>query len=487
VRQTVASTTPTETLCVRGISAYATEEAINSVFRQYAPVKSVVIPRDTNSRVNRGFAFVEFFSVEHAAYALQTAESTKLQMEQGSVLRVVFAKPSFVAAQLAVASASLPALSSQHLPPPSVSQQAAKSMAAAALQAAQWQQTVPPTTALSHHQVPMYGMVQTPGIKQKPQFPPNFETNGASYVFQAQSGYFYEPQSEYYYCPKSKLYYCTAEGIYYRYEETVYPPFRRIDPPPPATMSTTDEAAAATGADDGKTAAELAKKPVVLSISSTSKIQAKPVVKTTMTLTHSKRVVNNLAKWNSLKDDEDDEIDAADATKVAGSTVAVGGTATSASKTPTPSESTVDSVAPTAAAAATSCVCLLCRRQFNSAEQLKRHETESKLHAENLAKLALATGTKANTDVTAPSYRDRAAERRAVQGDSIPIPGRARADSAVDSPAVLGARAVPEAPTLAERTVPVYQDAENPGNLLLRKMGWSEGKGLGKEGISKHA
>jgi hypothetical protein len=33
-------------------------------------------------------------------------------------------------------------------------------------------------------------------------------------------------------------------------------------------------------------------------------------------------------------------------------------------------------------------VCLICQRQFPSVEVLRRHEQESKLHADNLAKLA---------------------------------------------------------------------------------------------------
>jgi hypothetical protein len=103
--QTVASSTPNEMLCVRGISPYATEESVTAVFRQYAPVKSVLIPKDANATVNRGFAFVEFFSVDHAAYALQAVETSKVQMDKsGSVLRVVFAKQSFVQAQLALVS-----------------------------------------------------------------------------------------------------------------------------------------------------------------------------------------------------------------------------------------------------------------------------------------------------------------------------------------------------------------------------------------------
>jgi len=42
-----------------------------------------------------------------------------------------------------------------------------------------------------------------------------------------------------------------------------------------------------------------------------------------------------------------------------------------------------------AAAAAGKAICYLCERQFASIDMLRRHEQESKLHAENLRKKAV--------------------------------------------------------------------------------------------------
>lgn len=117
-------------------------------------------------------------------------------------------------------------------------------------------------------------------------------------------------------------------------------------------------------------------------------------------------------------------------------------------------------------------VCVLCKRQFSSAGQLARHEKESQLHQENLAKQLREKG-----EVT---YRDRASERREKVG-SEPMPVETddwEDTSSHKRPRIDHSLAVhpPAAP------VPLMADAANIGNLLIRKMGWSEGSGLGRDG-----
>jgi RNA-binding protein 5/10 len=134
-------------------------------------------------------------------------------------------------------------------------------------------------------------------------------------------------------------------------------------------------------------------------------------------------------------------------------------------------------------------ICTLCRRQFPSPEVLQRHEKESKLHAENLAKLRAAS-----QESDSVVYRDRASERRAIHGQSeIPEDildsdrrdemfnnGERRkrragsvADLMVENPVAMAASSAPP-PVLSD-------DINNPGNQLLRRMGWNEGTGLGKD------
>jgi hypothetical protein len=101
-------------------------------------------------------------------------------------------------------------------------------------------------------------------------------------------------------------------------------------------------------------------------------------------------------------------------------------------------------------------------------EQLARHEKESKLHADNLAK-------KAAEDVV---YRDRASERRAIHG----LSDTSLVDTVVhraESMNVLVVSAPISSMPVVTSAVPISQD--NTGNTLLRKMGW-EGDGLGKDG-----
>jgi RNA-binding protein 5/10 len=142
-------------------------------------------------------------------------------------------------------------------------------------------------------------------------------------------------------------------------------------------------------------------------------------------------------------------------------------------------------------------ICTLCRRQFTSPELLQRHEKESKLHAENLAKLKATT-----QESESVVYRDRASERRAIHGQSeIPedlvdpayrpdeiftSQGRKRragsiSDLMVDHP---HPSVVPASPLPAPSPI-LSEDIANPGNQLLRLMGWSEGQGLGKDATGR--
>jgi RNA-binding protein 5/10 len=121
--------------------------------------------------------------------------------------------------------------------------------------------------------------------------------------------------------------------------------------------------------------------------------------------------------------------------------------------------------------------CLLCRRQFQSKDQLDRHERESKLHKENLAKAKPSEAM----------YRDRASERRAIHGSKdIPIVYDRPDESLVGASLLNSVSFIlppspspPHAPPAASN-IPL--GVSNAGNLLLRKMGWEEGAGLGRDG-----
>lgn len=59
------------------------------LFRQYAVVKNATIIRDAHNGVSKGFAFVEFHSIDHASYALQCSKDLKFD---NNMLKVAFAR-----------------------------------------------------------------------------------------------------------------------------------------------------------------------------------------------------------------------------------------------------------------------------------------------------------------------------------------------------------------------------------------------------------
>ncbi|GJJ11996.1 hypothetical protein Clacol_006234 [Clathrus columnatus] len=123
--------------------------------------------------------------------------------------------------------------------------------------------------------------------------------------------------------------------------------------------------------------------------------------------------------------------------------------------------------------------CLLCSRRFKSLDQLGRHNKESDLHKNNykdatLRQVAAQKVQALKTPPPQPKYRDRASERRILHNQPEvphPEPSSHRKHRTPTPPPS------PPAPGLAPA-----KDENNIGNKLLKKMGWSEGTGLGTEG-----
>lgn len=145
--------------------------------------------------------------------------------------------------------------------------------------------------------------------------------------------------------------------------------------------------------------------------------------------------------------------------------------------------------------------CLLCQRQFKTLEVLGRHIEESELHKKNMndpeirlagqARKVSGAGAGGNNSTSGPTYRDRAAERRQVfHQPAIPVPESATSGSAVGSGATkrkFAEAPVPRPePTRVEGVNP-GEDSTNKGNQLLKKMGWSQGSGLGIGGEGRVA
>ncbi|VDN08796.1 unnamed protein product [Dibothriocephalus latus] len=113
--------------------------------------------------------------------------------------------------------------------------------------------------------------------------------------------------------------------------------------------------------------------------------------------------------------------------------------------------------------------CLLCSRGFKDVETMQKHRSFSNLHIQNFNKLRAKYGLKP-TSAAASQYRDRAKERREKFGLVPPAAAEVRNASPPGPPVII--EPVPAAPPAP--------DAPNVGSLLMQKMGWQAGQGLGK-------
>mmetsp|Transcript_22236 Transcript_22236/g.20211 ORF Transcript_22236/g.20211 Transcript_22236/m.20211 type:complete len:617 (+) Transcript_22236:3-1853(+) len=433
-----SSNQPSTYLVVKGFGPYNTEDQLTELFRQYALVKSSMIIRDPMTGTSRGIALIEFHSIDFAKYVLKNTNDLQLDKNK---LKVNYAKESFVNQQL-TPQTSNPIGFQQfniHAVVPNI-----------------WN-----TSTLPQQRPPLQYQTNTALPKVKSIWPPDFETHGASYTFQSQSGYFWEGYTQFYYCPKSKLYYNTNDGSYYRYDNTQDPPFIRFIPPAP--IEPFDPNYNPNKDDNVVTTSEtVTKKPVVMSL-------GKQKSKTTnITIGPPKKIVDDIAKWEARKDEDQQTNDSA-FLKASNVTLSASNVTSQGIENNTSSDTTNANNTNTIT---TGFVCLLCRRKFNSADQLQRHENESKLHAENLAKSKATELASSSVENTGPVYRDRASERRSVFGIGDPVITTVRPEKSSSRDKEI----IPQAPVI------VSEDMSNPGNQLLRKMGWSEGQGLGKDG-----
>ncbi|KAK6631814.1 hypothetical protein RUM43_013878 [Polyplax serrata] len=110
--------------------------------------------------------------------------------------------------------------------------------------------------------------------------------------------------------------------------------------------------------------------------------------------------------------------------------------------------------------------CLLCKRQFVTKEALMRHQQLSDLHKQNLEAWFTSRGLDNSSQ---RMYRDRAKERREKFG----IPDEPR-------PNRLKEKYLKEKEEIYEEPNRGGISAENVGNKMLQKMGWTEGMGLGR-------
>lgn len=154
----------------------------------------------------------------------------------------------------------------------------------------------------------------------------------------------------------------------------------------------------------------------------------------------------------------------------------------------------------------TKLLCRLCKRQFNSREQLTKHQTVSELHATNLKahlksilsdfqfkelekkqkfdKLLSSSSSSSQPSSSRNSsteYVDRARERRRKWGVDVDSEPNRMKEKYFDEMAAESAKAAAIASTREAKPI----DSNNVGSRMLKAMGWQEGQGLGKKGTGR--
>lgn len=111
----------------------------------------------------------------------------------------------------------------------------------------------------------------------------------------------------------------------------------------------------------------------------------------------------------------------------------------------------------------------LCRRKFNSIEVLRKHETMSKLHLENLAK------SRQNKEAVAAEHRER---DRAAMAAREKREREAATQEAEAKRQRLAEAAASSKPAQEAKAAAALE--QGIGGKLLKMMGWKSGEGLGK-------
>jgi len=233
----------------------------------------------------------------------------------------------------------------------------------------------------------------------KPEWPPQFETSGAAYVFDANSGFFYETASDFFYDPKTKWYYGNKQRTYFTYAAGEEPPFRPIsidtsvvdtknviqseEKVLSCTTGATTSATTTSGAGKaGKKKISICLKRKTLGITVTLATESSPVMGATTSET-----AMEIPPSSSPRPVLVETVPKAPLVEASYAT-------NTAAETPV-QQTLISSLNPEKQSKATTIktngkppVCLLCKRKFANMEKLKLHNELSALHKQNLLKKA---------------------------------------------------------------------------------------------------
>lgn len=436
------SNVPSSVLVVRGLDASLEEDAIRFAFQGFGAIKEVRLVRDKVTNQSRGFCFVSFQTVDAATEAL--AGSVGLRIGESNV-RVSYSAES---------------------------------------------------------RDNRSGLI--PGQRKKGGPPPKRPANIApTFVYDDATGYWFDQTSRFYYNDTTQLYYHSDSGIYYRWDVGT------------GTYVQTDERGVLMSTVKEEEALREKKKKIKQKKESTEEISEvipdkKPAAPTIDkqallgSIKFSLKSVNtDLVRWKKLKDEQDAEkkrqeeaqkaavveeqqriAERAQADLERSAAVAAITTASQAPSQEAQSaeaaedddnakgeleEGEADSDEPKRRDKWLDykrLACLLCQRQFKTVEILHKHCDKSDLHKKNLQIQEFKQIHKTQREATQTKIQkatvDKKAQIRAFEFQEMVEKAKSKEI----------ARKAREEPI----------DGSNVGNRLLKKMGWTEGEGLGKDG-----
>lgn len=338
-------------------------------------------------------------------------------------------------------------------------------VASAALAAAQWTNNLPSTATPVAQSL---GTVDVNGVT----YPKFLEPDHSKFVLEKSSGFLYDHTTRLYYDPKSTYYYnsITQQYLYWNKDYSTYFPV-----PTQTTKSQTTRTSATVSNSSGSipaTTVTSSSKSTVEKRKTRDEGEETPKGDNHDKIKTAKRIAKDMEKWaKSLNQkavrpsvleafvDEDDDAPVPE-------------------KVPTnhsPQQQQRDPHQVLAEEEAKlldwdKLLCLLCKRQFASREQLTKHQTASELHKSNLESLAQTLPVNVNSKPDSLHYVDRAKERRKKWcKEHEPIELATKRESYQPS--------VPDSHA-ASSSKPI--DSSNIGARMLKAMGWKEGQGLGK-------
>ncbi|KAJ8907914.1 hypothetical protein NDN08_008017 [Rhodosorus marinus] len=512
---------PSRTLMVRNLcdnapGAIIEREQVEAFFTAYAKVVNVRIPLDRNTRAARGYAFVEFDSLEATRSIMEYANENNGLDFGGRRLNLEYSFSETSGAPTGgdwiCSNCSYTNFSRRET--------CHNCSLARTSDATEVVHDSDPTRANIHRREHPTGGYRG----NRPNRPNRKGPNPASFVYDSKSGWYYDPQTRYYVIDAAKnIFYDGTSRKYFRYDvgincyvPTEYTPANSSAQPPVESSSGTvskvesrlgapqenegkqgtDGSAAGSSGDSKKPPEDTPKNEEVQktsphgnpSIAGTTEAQpeenslpkdsastatAEPEKKSAVNFALKKgkgavsmksklgKVNADLQRWNTRQQELQQAATEVPAPASLSAANAAPVNPVKDAKQPevVPVKEATESFI---ARSGGKVICSLCRRGFKSMDIAQRHEKESALHKQNLEEKRKQQKL----------YRDRAAERRSM------FPQEETQQGKEQRPHPRHTALHPKEPNDAETP----QEAPNVGNKLLKAMGWKEGKGLGVSG-----